>query len=176
MVDVFPSLPAHANYLQSSRCHKWLGKEARKLSSRLESQIDQHGDGAVKSHWLSSSLPQGSGTNTAEIEFDNLQVLKNIILRPMNIPEPKPELLHKGLDRKLQKTPSEGYLEYFLPGYGISREVIFSHLHLYLGPQASVRPYEYQEREGYLISAPSAMTMVSRGSIAFTDLTQSNDV
>jgi len=44
--------------------------------------------------------------------------------------------------------------EYFVPGYGISRQIIFSQLHLFLGPSASVRPYSYQGREGYLISSP----------------------
>lgn len=43
---------------------------------------------------------------------------------------------------------------YFVPGYSISRHIIFSHIHFYLGPYASVRPYSYQGREGYLVIAP----------------------
>ena len=43
---------------------------------------------------------------------------------------------------------------YFVPGYGISRHIIFSHIQFYLGPYASVRPYSYQGREGYLVTAP----------------------
>ncbi|KAI9881445.1 MAG: hypothetical protein M1830_000007 [Pleopsidium flavum] len=36
--------------------------------------------------------------------------------------------------------------EYFVPGFGISRQVMFSHLQFYLGPYASVRPYSYQNQ------------------------------
>ena len=46
------------------------------------------------------------------------------------------------------------YLRYFVPGYGISRHIILSHLHFYLGPYASARPYSYHGREGYLVIAP----------------------
>jgi hypothetical protein len=57
--------------------------------------------------------------------------------------------------------------EYFVPGYGISRQIIFSQLHLFLGPSASVRPYSYQGREGYLISSPGiTLTRVSSRSRA----------
>ena len=50
---------------------------------------------------------------------------------------------------------------YFVPGFGISRNIIFSHIHLYLGPSASVRPYSFQGREGYLVIAPGILTKVS---------------
>lgn len=43
---------------------------------------------------------------------------------------------------------------YFVPGFGISRHIIFSHLNFFLGPYASCRSYSYHGREGYLISAP----------------------
>lgn len=46
------------------------------------------------------------------------------------------------------------YNEYFVPGFGISRHIIFSHIHFYLGRDASVRAYSYHGREGYLITAP----------------------
>lgn len=53
---------------------------------------------------------------------------------------------------------------YFVPGFGISRHIIFSHIHFYLGPYASVRPYSYQGREGYLVTAGRPLTKVSSSS------------
>ena len=51
---------------------------------------------------------------------------------------------------------------YFVPGFGISRHIIFSHIQIYLGPDASVRPYSYRGREGYLVTAPGQpLTRVS---------------
>lgn len=44
-----------------------------------------------------------------------------------------------------------GYKQYFVPGWSISRNIIFSHIHYFLGPDSSVRPYSYQGREGYLV-------------------------
>ena len=44
--------------------------------------------------------------------------------------------------------------QYFVPGWGISRNILFSHIHFFLGPHASVRPYSYQGREGYLVITP----------------------
>ena len=63
-----------------------------------------------------------------------------------------------------QSSSSESPPEsYFVPGYGISRYVMLSHIHLFLGSQASVRPYSYQGREGYLVTAPGApLTKVSQ--------------
>lgn len=46
------------------------------------------------------------------------------------------------------------YRQYFVPGWAISRHIIFSHIQFYLGPYATVRPYSYRGREGYLVSAP----------------------
>ncbi|KAI9684483.1 MAG: hypothetical protein M1829_002293 [Trizodia sp. TS-e1964] len=43
---------------------------------------------------------------------------------------------------------------YFLPGYGISRPFLQSHICFYLGPRAFVRPYTHQGRDGFLVSAP----------------------
>ncbi|KAJ6083196.1 hypothetical protein N7467_007331 [Penicillium canescens] len=42
--------------------------------------------------------------------------------------------------------------QYWLPGYGLSRHIVLGHIHYFLGPTASVRPYSYQGREGYLIN------------------------
>ena len=54
------------------------------------------------------------------------------------------------------------YISYFVPGYMISRQVMFSNVHYFLGPQASVRPFTYQQREGYLINNPGGpLTKVS---------------
>lgn len=36
----------------------------------------------------------------------------------------------------------------------ISRQVMFNNVHYFLGPYASVRPFTYQQREGYLINNP----------------------
>jgi len=46
------------------------------------------------------------------------------------------------------------FQDYFVPGYEISRHIIFQHIQYYLGPQASVRPYSFRGREGYLVTAP----------------------
>ena len=52
--------------------------------------------------------------------------------------------------------------QYFVPGYSISRHIIFSHINYYLGPYASVRPFSYRGREGYLVTAPGQpLTRVS---------------
>ncbi|KIX00749.1 uncharacterized protein Z518_09814 [Rhinocladiella mackenziei CBS 650.93] len=42
--------------------------------------------------------------------------------------------------------------EYWLPGYGLSRHIVLRQLQYFLGPSATVRPYSYQGREGYLIN------------------------
>ncbi|KAJ6167817.1 hypothetical protein N7497_000660 [Penicillium chrysogenum] len=42
--------------------------------------------------------------------------------------------------------------QYWLPGYGLSRHVVLGHIQYFLGPSATVRPYSYQGREGYLIN------------------------
>ena len=55
---------------------------------------------------------------------------------------------------------SSGDESYFVPGYGISRHIMFSQVHFYLGPYASVRPYSYQGREGYLVTAGRTLTKV----------------
>ena len=48
----------------------------------------------------------------------------------------------------------DAYKQYFVPGYLISRNIICSHIQFFLGPYASVRPYSYQGREGYLVTTP----------------------
>ncbi|KAJ6180719.1 hypothetical protein N7519_011180 [Penicillium mononematosum] len=42
--------------------------------------------------------------------------------------------------------------QYWLPGYGLSRHIVLGHIQYFLGPSATVRPYSYQGREGYLIN------------------------
>ena len=49
---------------------------------------------------------------------------------------------------------SNEHRPYFVPGFGISRHIIFSHINFFLGPYASCRSYSYHGREGYLITAP----------------------
>jgi hypothetical protein len=34
--------------------------------------------------------------------------------------------------------------QYWLPGFGLSRHVVLSQIHCFLGPTASVRPFTYQ--------------------------------
>lgn len=34
--------------------------------------------------------------------------------------------------------------QYWLPGYGLSRHIVLGHIHYFLGPSASARPYSYQ--------------------------------
>jgi len=43
---------------------------------------------------------------------------------------------------------------YFVPGYGISRAVIQSQIRYHCGPEAIVRPYTHQGRDGFLVTAP----------------------
>lgn len=49
---------------------------------------------------------------------------------------------------------SNEHSHYFVPGFGISRHIIFSHINFFLGPYASCRSYSYHGREGYLITGP----------------------
>lgn len=49
-----------------------------------------------------------------------------------------------------QKTMSQ-VQQYWLPGFGLSRHIVLGHIQFFLGPSATVRPYTYQGREGYLI-------------------------
>ena len=52
--------------------------------------------------------------------------------------------------------------QYFIPGWGIRPRLISSQMELYLGPNATVRPYTYCGREGYLVTARSQpLTRVS---------------
>ncbi|KAK7529299.1 uncharacterized protein J3D65DRAFT_643031 [Phyllosticta citribraziliensis] len=46
---------------------------------------------------------------------------------------------------------------YFVPGYGISRAVIQSEIRYHCGPDAIVRPFTHQGRDGFLVttSGPS---------------------
>ena len=46
------------------------------------------------------------------------------------------------------------FISYFVPGYMISRQVMLNNVNYFLGPQATVRPFTYQQREGYLINNP----------------------
>jgi hypothetical protein len=50
---------------------------------------------------------------------------------------------------------------WFIPGYQISRQIMFSQIRFYLGQYATVRPFSYRGREGYLLTAPGqGLTMV----------------
>ncbi|KAK2812501.1 hypothetical protein FQN49_008369 [Arthroderma sp. PD_2] len=42
--------------------------------------------------------------------------------------------------------------QYWLPGYELSRQVVLSNIHIFLGPTASARPYTYHGRDGYLVT------------------------
>lgn len=57
---------------------------------------------------------------------------------------------HGGQSRLSRSSPTTKN-EYFVPGYGISRQVIVEHIQLFLGPGSSARPYSYLGREGFLI-------------------------
>ncbi|EXJ94718.1 hypothetical protein A1O1_03115 [Capronia coronata CBS 617.96] len=48
--------------------------------------------------------------------------------------------------------PTGSVQEYWLPGYGLSRHIVLRQLQFFLGPSATVRPYSYHGREGYLIN------------------------
>ena len=52
-------------------------------------------------------------------------------------------------------------VSYFVPGYGISRHIMFHHIRFYLGPDADCRPYQFRGREGFLVTAPLILTRVS---------------
>ncbi|KAF1982706.1 hypothetical protein K402DRAFT_339650 [Aulographum hederae CBS 113979] len=41
---------------------------------------------------------------------------------------------------------------YFVPGFGISRWVIQSEIRYFCGPDAIVRPYTHQGRDGFLVT------------------------
>ncbi|KAF2201199.1 hypothetical protein GQ43DRAFT_455932 [Delitschia confertaspora ATCC 74209] len=41
---------------------------------------------------------------------------------------------------------------YFVPGFGISRAVIQSEIRYHCGPEAIVRPYTHQGRDGFLVT------------------------
>ena len=62
---------------------------------------------------------------------------------------------------------SQDFQSYFVPGYGISRHIIFSHIQYYLGPYATVRPYQYRGREGFLVSAPGQPLTKVRSNFLF---------
>ncbi|CAG8180866.1 unnamed protein product [Penicillium salamii] len=36
--------------------------------------------------------------------------------------------------------------QYWLPGYGLSRHIVLGHIHYFLGPSATARPFCYQEQ------------------------------
>ncbi|KAK8201628.1 hypothetical protein IWZ01DRAFT_443130 [Phyllosticta capitalensis] len=54
-------------------------------------------------------------------------------------------------------TTSTALNNYFVPGYGISRAVIQSEIRYHCGPDAIVRPFTHQGRDGFLVttSGPS---------------------
>ncbi|OCT52989.1 hypothetical protein CLCR_10946 [Cladophialophora carrionii] len=44
--------------------------------------------------------------------------------------------------------------DYWISGYGLSRHIVLRQLQYFLGPGATVRPYSYHGREGFLINGP----------------------
>jgi len=54
--------------------------------------------------------------------------------------------------RSSKSTHREEPKSWFLPGYGISRQVILNHYQFFLGPSATIRPFRYQHREGYMLT------------------------
>ena len=50
-------------------------------------------------------------------------------------------------------------LSYFVPGYGISRHIMFHHLRSYLGP--NYKSYQYRSREGFSTATPQVLTRVN---------------
>lgn len=49
-----------------------------------------------------------------------------------------------GLAQKLTVSKMPRVQEYWLPGYGLSRQIVLRHIQYFLGPSATVRPYSYQ--------------------------------
>ncbi|KAF2006074.1 hypothetical protein P154DRAFT_518285 [Amniculicola lignicola CBS 123094] len=45
-----------------------------------------------------------------------------------------------------------GVNSYFVPGYGLSRAVIQNEIRYHCGPDAIVRPYTHQGRDGFLVT------------------------
>ncbi|KAF2186209.1 hypothetical protein K469DRAFT_573586 [Zopfia rhizophila CBS 207.26] len=45
-----------------------------------------------------------------------------------------------------------GANSYFVPGFGISRAVIQNEIRYHCGPDAIVRPYTHQGRDGFLVT------------------------
>ena len=62
-------------------------------------------------------------------------------------------------------------MSYFVPGYEISRQVILNWYQRLLGPSATIRPFSYQQREGYMITnAGNPLTKVGLYGHAPTDV------
>ncbi|KIY03164.1 uncharacterized protein Z520_01631 [Fonsecaea multimorphosa CBS 102226] len=50
--------------------------------------------------------------------------------------------------------PTSPSRDYWISGYGLSRHIVLRQLQYFLGPSATVRPYSYRGREGFLINGP----------------------
>ena len=66
---------------------------------------------------------------------------------------------------------SAGVQEYWLPGFSLSRKIVLSNIHYFLGPSATVRPFTYQGREGYLINGSLLTRVSTTASLADISLT-----
>jgi len=55
--------------------------------------------------------------------------------------------------------------QYFVPGWGISRQIIFTHVR-FSRRLSAVRPYTYRGREGYLVTSPSSVEPLTALEIA----------
>ncbi|KAF2138533.1 uncharacterized protein K452DRAFT_361210 [Aplosporella prunicola CBS 121167] len=58
---------------------------------------------------------------------------------------------------------------YFVPGYGISRAVIQGEIRYHCGPDAIVRPFTHQGRDGFLVTtAGPPLTKVEQNLITYS--------
>ena len=43
-------------------------------------------------------------------------------------------------------------ISYFVPGYKISRHIMMHHVRYYVGSNHTIRPFSFQQREGFLLT------------------------
>ncbi|KAI9374790.1 hypothetical protein BJX61DRAFT_259072 [Aspergillus egyptiacus] len=71
--------------------------------------------------------------------------------RPYTYICPSPTTLKQRPHRGGRQDKMSQVQQYWLPGYGLSRQIVIGQIQYFLGPSATARPYTYQGREGYLI-------------------------
>lgn len=84
------------------------------------------------------------------------QLVSDVIVK--NKPEARDLATGSRERRELRGRRETRYNEYFLPGEGISREVIQADICRYIGNDALVRPGTYEGRDGYLIKSYRNLT------------------